>query len=886
MVKNWYQYSVQKVLSNFNVTVKEGLRPDQVTENRGRFGTNKITPAKKVSNLMRFWQQINQPLIYILLASATIALFMHHYIDAIVIYLVVVLNAALGFVQESNAIKAIDSLAKTIQIHAKVTRDCKRETIDASELVPGDIIKLRSGDKIPADIRIIEAQNFRVDESALTGESVPVEKDVKELSHTVPLADRKNMAYASTLVAYGTATGVVVETGDNMEIGQISQMINTSDNIKTPLTQKINSLANKLLIAILIVAAVTFVVGCWRGADLADLLFTTVAMAVSAVPEGLPAAVTIILSIGVKRMARRKAVVRKLPAVETLGGTSIICSDKTGTLTQNKMTVQKIYAGGTVFDVSGSGYSARGKITPKQDNVALALTLDAGVYPNVARIGETKIDGDPTEVSLLFSAKKYGLDPIAMFGKNKRVYAIPFESEYQFTASLHADKNIYVRGSTEAVLARCTKQMLADGKIVKLERATVIKQMESFGRRGLRVVCFAFLPNFKRTELHHTDIKNLVFVGLQAMIDPPRPEAIGAIAACHRAGIDVKMITGDHLVTATAIAKQLNLNGDGNGDKIRSLNGSKISAMTDAELRHIAPETDVFARVAPQDKLRLVRALQANNNIVAMTGDGVNDAPALRQANIGIAMGQVGTDVAKDSADLILMDDNFATIEAAVEEGRSIFDNLTKFITWTFTTNFAEASIIFVSIMLGITAPLLTVHVLWINMVTSVLLGTMFAFEPIDPDAMNQPPRRLNAPIVSGRNLARIIFIGAFMMILAFMSYYIVLNGTHNPPLAQTVVVNTIIMMEIFAMFSLRSDKSVFKTRLRGNRLMVWGAIAMIAVQIVFTYAPFMQYLFRSVNLHWSDWLVIIGAGVVTMLGIEGEKAIARWADRKKHASQ
>ena len=482
MAKNWHEFGTDEILKHFDVTIKDGLRPDQVAANTEKYGQNILTQPKRVSVIKRLFAQINQPLMYVMIASIFVTLAFGHRLDSLFIFLVVILNVLLGFYEEGRAIKAIESLAKTIQIRAKVTRDCKRDTIDASQLVPGDIIRLRSGDKIPADARILESNNFRVDESALTGESVPVEKESRTLRSNKSLADLTNMAYASTLVTYGTATAIVVATGDNTEIGQISNMINSAPQLKTPLTKKIDKLAWQILFVILIVAIIGFFVGFFQNNELSELLLNTVVMAVSAVPEGLPAAITIILAIGVKRMARRRAIVRKLPAVETLGGTSIICSDKTGTLTQNKMTVQKIYAGGYVYNVSGNGYSANGKITPDDGNVALKNCLDIGVYTNVARVDGTKIDGDPTEVALLFSAMKMGIFAETAFRNNKRIFAIPFESEYKYTARLHKNGTIYARGSTEAVIAKCTKQMNPDGSVSKLDEKEVIRNMEKLAR--------------------------------------------------------------------------------------------------------------------------------------------------------------------------------------------------------------------------------------------------------------------------------------------------------------------------------------------------------------------------------------------------------------------
>ena len=774
--RNYYAYQTSFVIEKFHSDLQKGLTSAQATKALQKYGPNVITPKKGKSALLRFWLQIHQPLIYVLLFSATFALFLGEYVDASVIYGVVLVNAIMGFFQEDKALKALDSLSKSITIQTQVIRNGEIEQIDAQNLVPGDIIILHSGDKVPADVRLLEVHDLKVDESALTGESVPVEKKINVLAEQTPLADRLNMAYASTLVTFGSAKALVVETGDHTEIGKISKLIANAQDLKTPLTEKIDAFSNKLLWLIVVMSIVSFGVGIYKGMDFANTFMAAVAMAVAAIPEGLPAALTIILAIGVNRMLKHNAIVRKLPAVETLGSTTIICSDKTGTLTENKMTVQKLFVAGQEYTVSGNGYSLKGNFAPDSMNEALRQCLLCGILCSDASLkneeGKVKPSGDPTEIALLVSAAKKGLNAWEVRPQNPCIDEIPFESDYQYMACLRSDKSLYVKGAAEAILPYCKEQMNADGSLSLLDKSVILSQIESFAKQGLRVLGFAVRQKFLKKSITHEDVhEKLVFIGLQAMIDPPRSEAIRAIAACHTAGIRIKMITGDHVITARAIAAAMNLHGKGQSQEPVVMNGTEISKLSDIELKKVAQETDVFARVTPEDKLRLVRALQKTHNIVAMTGDGVNDAPALKQANIGIAMGKNGTDVAKEAAAIVLVDDNFATIEKAVEQGRGVFDNLVKFILWTLPVSFAEALIVMLAIFFNLQVPISPVQILWINMVTTILLGAMFSFEPVEKDIMSRPPRKPEAPIVSIPSLCRMVTIMCLITALCFAAF-------------------------------------------------------------------------------------------------------------------
>ncbi len=669
---------------------------------------------------------------------------------------------------------------------ATVRRGGKKLRIPSAQLVPGDVVLLQSGDRVPADLRLLHQRNLQIEEAALTGESVPVEKQTGMLPAGSMLAERTKLAFTGTLVTYGQGEGVVFATGDQTEMGRIAGLIQTADNLQTPLTRKIAHFSRLLLYVILGLAALTFFVGTLRGESWVDMFMAAVALAVGAIPEGLPAALTITLAIGVSRMARRRAIIRKLPAVETLGSTTVICSDKTGTLTQNQMTVQEIHAGGRHYHVTGSGYEASGEIhfdkTPVVigENVALIETLGAGVFCNDSRLvrdddGRTGVQGDPTEAALIVAAQKAGLTEEEMSGRLPRIESIPSESAYQYMATLHGTasdpKMIYIKGAVEAIIERCANTLTEAGERSPLDKLSVLRDAESMAARGLRVLAFArreMTPAQRDLEHEHVAAE-LTFLGLQGKLDPPRPEAIAAVTKCRTAGIRVKMITGDHVLTAKAIGEQIGLD---TGEAVIALTGRDLDQLSDEELADAAERASVFARVAPEQKLRLVRALQSRGHIVAMTGDGVNEAPAPKQADIGTAMGITGTDVSKEAADMILTDDNFASIEAAVEEGRGVFDNLTKFIVWTLPTNFGEGLVILAAVFAGTTLPILPVQILWINMTTAILLGLMLVFEPKESQIMSRPPRDPKMPILTGWLQFRILLVALVMLVGCFTLFH------------------------------------------------------------------------------------------------------------------
>ena len=889
----WYNLPESEVLVNAGSSITHGLSSEDVAGRKEKFGPNTITQKKTAGPLILFLEQFNQPLVYILVVATVITAALKEWVDSSVIFGVVLVNAIIGFFQESKARKAIDSLAKSMTSEVTVIRDGKKQRIRAVDLTMGDTVLLQSGDKVPADLRLIQLRELQIDESALTGESVPVVKQTAVLASDTVLADRTNIAYSSTLVTYGTGIGVVIAIGNGTEIGMINQMIASADILATPLTKKIGQFSTLLLYIILALALVTFFVGLLRGESVFEMFITAVALAVAAIPEGLPAAVTITLAIGVAKMAKHNAIIRKLPAVETLGSTSVICSDKTGTLTQNQMTVEEIFAGDKLFDVTGVGYAPQGEFTykgKKNDPVtdhSLLECLTAGLLCNdsnlVFKENGWKIEGDPTEGALLTAGQKAGLSRESLFKKYHRVDCIPFESQHQYMATLDQEINsqrsiIYLKGSVESVLSRCSDVLLDTGNTEPFDSVKYHQVANETARKGLRVLAFARSTHIsaKKTISHDDVSRGMTFLGFQAMIDPPRPEAIKAVKTCKMAGIDIKMITGDHELTALSIARKIGIEDKCDGDDTGCvLSGKKIAHLTDEELIKIARTTSVFARVAPEDKLRLVKALQANGDTIAMTGDGVNDAPSLRQANIGIAMGITGTDVAKETADMILTDDNFAAIEAAVEEGRGVYDNLIKFITWTLPTNFGEGLVVLAAVVAGVALPILPVQILWVNMTTAVLLGLMLAFEPKEPGIMTRPPILPNAPVLSNPLIVRIGIVGVLLCAGAFGFSEWAIQAGRSDAAARTIAVNIFVFGELFYLFNCRSLRfSMFKIGMFSNKFLLAGVFGMTLLQILFTYTPFMNVAFQSEPISGIDWLVILGVGLAIYLLIELEKKI------------
>jgi Ca2+-transporting ATPase len=879
----WHALSAQETATRLEVDPAHGLSPEEIARRQAVHGPNRLTASRPTPWWLTFLRQFHQPLIYILLASSAITAALGEWVDSGVIFGVVIVNAVVGFFQESRAENAIRALAKMVTTHATVLRAGMRVRVGSEAITPGDIVLLEPGDRVPADLRLLRVRELAVDESTLTGESVPAAKHAGALDAGLTLADRCNMAYAGTLVSAGHGTGVVTAIGDATETGRISRLIQSAPDLSTPLTRRIKAFSLVLLYAILVMAAFTFAVGVARGQPAVDMFMAAVALAVGAIPEGLPAAVTITLAIGVNRMARRRAIIRRLPAVETLGSTTVICSDKTGTLTENQMTVQAIHAGGVLYQVTGSGYAPEGGILldgrPVQAKGALHECLLAGLLCNDAglehRDGRWVASGDPTEAALLAAAAKAGLQRQEMESTHPRRDTVPFESGTRYMATLHDSKRVYVKGAVERLLPRCTTELGPDGHEQPLDAGAIEAAAARLAGAGLRVLAFARgLHEGERLEHAHLS-RGLVFLGLQAMIDPPRPEAVAAIRACHQAGIAVKMITGDHAATATAIAARLELLAG--PDPAPPLTGQQLAELDDQALAQAARVATVFARVEPEQKLRLVRALQAGGQVVAMTGDGVNDAPALKAADIGIAMGLSGTEVAREAAHMLLTDDNFASIKAAVEEGRGVHDNLVKFITWTLPTNFGEGMVILAAIVAGVTLPITPLQILWINMTTAVLLGLMLAFEPIEAGVMRRSPRNPRAPILDRRLVTRILLVGAIMLTTAFGLFMWETRQGTSLDEARTVAVNVFVMCEIFYLFNCRSlTHSVFHVGLFSNPWIWVGVGTMILLQLLFTYLPAMNVLFQTAPMQAGQWLEVLVAGLLVYFAVDLEERLQR----------
>jgi Ca2+-transporting ATPase len=887
---SWHEFPVSKVAELLETDLVSGLSGVEVESRLKRYGPNKVTEKPGTPAWKRFLLQFHQPLIYILLVASGVTLALGEVVDGSVIFGVVFVLGVIGYIQETKAEDAIRALTKMLVTEAIVRRDRRKQRVRSTELVPGDVVLLQSGDRVPADLRLVRLRSLEIDESMLTGESLPTRKHVNPLAQETVLADRKNLAFAGTLVTRGEAEGVVCTTGDQTETGRIARLISEAVDLSTPLTRRVAQFSRILLWLILGFSAFAFAVGVWRGENIVEMFVAAVALAVGAIPEGLPAAVTIVLAIGVGRMARRRAIIRKLPAVETLGSTTVICSDKTGTLTENQMTVKQIFAGGQFYEVTGTGYDpsgivqADGKAVVTEKHPALLACLRAGLLCNDSVLirddGKIRVEGDPTEAALIVAAEKAGLAHADVRRELERLDAIPFESEHQFMATLHRGKEghiIYKKGAVERVVGRCSTMGDNHGNELPIEPNKIFAAGDRMAANGLRVLAFAQRKaTTGQRELDHHDVaRDLTFLGLQGMMDPPRPEAIAAVRRCQNAGIAVKMITGDHVLTARTIAQQIGLRGGSNEMPI-AITGRGLEGASDDELHTLAQDSAVFARVTPEQKLRLVKALQGHGEIVAMTGDGVNDAPALKQADIGIAMGMAGTDVAKNAADMILTDDNFASIEAAVEEGRNIYDNLKKFIVWTLPTNVGESFVLLAAILLGTALPMLPVQLLWINMTAVTLLGTMLVFEPKESDVMDRPPRDPNQPILTLPLVMRTGFVSLLMLAGGFALFLWELRREQaSLAEARTVVVNAIVMVEAFYLLNCRSlARSIFSLGIFSNAWVLLGIGLIIMVQLLFTYVPVMNGLFHSAPIDADSWSRIVAVAIVVFAAVELEKWI------------
>ncbi len=876
-----------------------------------------LAQEKKKGPVLRFLLQFHNVLIYVLLAAAAVTALLQEWLDTAVIFGVTVVNALIGFIQEGKAEKSLDSIKSMLAPQAVVHRDGQRQGLPAEELVPGDVVLLKAGDKVPADIRLFESKDLQIEEAALTGESVPVTKDVHPVQEEASLGDRSSMAFSGTMVTYGQGQGLVTSTGQQTEIGRISSMLSEVESLTTPLLRQMGTFGQWLTVAIVACAALTFVIGILiRGFAPGDMFLAAVGLAVAAIPEGLPAIMTITLAIGVQSMARRNAIIRRLPAVETLGSVSVICSDKTGTLSKNEMTVQSISTPEKQIQVTGVGYEPQGEfqisgqqIDPWQEHPDLLEILRGALLCNDAalytRDEHWKLEGSPTEGALIVAALKAGLQQEQENEIRPRQDSIPFSSENKFMATLHKDQQgrtfIYLKGAPEKIWERCARQRGAEHREQDLDIEFWQETSKDIASKGQRLLALAVKElSEDKQSLEQADVQDgFIFLALFGIIDPPREEAIQAAAQligrcvsiddCHSAGIVVKMITGDHALTAKAIARELGIE---NWEE--ALTGQELEKMSQEELERQVPYVDVYARTSPEHKLRLVQAIQANKQIVSMTGDGVNDAPALKRADVGVAMGRGGTEAAKEASDMVLADDNFASIANAVEEGRTVYDNLKKAILFILPTNGGQALVVIASILLGLGVmdagghfelPITPPQILWINMVTAVTLALALAFEPSEANVMRRPPRPPDEAIISGFLIWRVLFVSLILVTGALGHYLWFLEQGASQAMASTAAINTLVVGQIFYLFNSRFiyDPVWNPRRLLGSRAVLWSLLAMILLQLIFTYSWPMQYLFQTEGLGAAAWVRILIFGLILFVLVELEKTAWRWIRKLSH---
>ena len=884
-VSSWHAEAVTAVMAGLDAT-EHGLTDVEATARMARFGRNELPGQKRAGPLRRCLAQFNNLLIYVLIGAAVVTGVLGYTKDALVILAVVFVNAAIGFVQEGRAEAAIAALHRMLAPAASVLRNNQRRRVDAAELVPGDVILIEAGDRVPADARLIEAAALKVQEAILSGESVPVDKSVEPVARDTALGDRASMVYSGTLVVSGQGRAVVTATGTDAEIGRISGLLAGVEELTTPLLKKMDVFARWITALILSGAAVLLVYGFFvQHMPFETLFMIVVSLSVAAIPEGLPAVLTITLAMGVRKMSARNAIVRRLPAIETLGALTVICTDKTGTLTRNEMMVASISANGRRFSVEGEGYLPNGRIVADDggetgelgDLIATATLCNDAVIAD-APDGVLMINGDPMEAALLVLADKAGTPHDALRAEWTRDAVLPFDAAHRYMATQATlDRGaqeawIHIKGAPEAMFDLCASQAGDDGE-APLDRAYWEAETDRIAALGQRVIALANKPVSKpAASLDHSDLsEGLVLLGLVGLIDPPRAEAIAAVADCQGAGITVKMITGDHAATAAAIAAKIGL-----PDPERVLTGRDIDVLDDTMLLHEADMTNVFARAAPEQKLRLVSALQARGHIVAMTGDGVNDTPALKRADAGVAMGITGSDAAKEVADLILTDDNFVSIAVAVREGRTVYDNIRKVISWTLPTNAGEAGIIILALVLGLVIPMSALQILWINLITAGSLGVALAFERSEEAIMHQPPLPVGAPLLDRVLIWHIGFVTALFLAAIYGIFNYAIDRGYSLELARTITVNTLIILEVFHLFYIRNIHTTSLTweAVRGTPA-VWICMMIVVVgQLLFTYAPFMQDVFETRPVTLTDAAILIGVGVVFFAIVEMEKQL------------
>ncbi|MCB1889242.1 MAG: HAD-IC family P-type ATPase [Rhodocyclaceae bacterium] len=876
------------VADGLGVDRHRGLTASEVAQRQAQYGPNALPPAPRRSAWRRFAAQFQNLLIYILLVAGAVTLLLGHLVDTGVILAVVLINALIGFVQEGRAEDALAGIRDMLPRTARVLREGHRRDVPAHDLVPGDIVWLSAGDRVPADLRLLEARNLRMDEAALTGESVPAEKQTGAVAAEATVADRLDMGHSGTLVTHGQGVGVVTAIGVATEIGRISALVGREATLTTPLMRQMARFATLVSWVILGLAAMAFAFGVGvHGRSGGEMFLAAVGLAVAAIPEGLPAIMTIALAIGVKRMAARRAIIRRLPAVEALGSVTLVCTDKTGTLTRNEMTVERALLPDGEFILSGEAYGADGEVRAADGALAdltapclielaraAALCNDAEVS---AENGRSRLAGDPTEGALLGFALKVGIDPAFEQEAFPRIDVIPFDSQHKFMASLHHDhashRFIYLKGAPERVLEFCSQERRS-GEDHPIERARWLQQMDEAAAGGWRLLAVAGrIADAGLDGLAFSDVDpgGFSLLGMLAISDPPRDEAAEAIRRCREAGVGIRMITGDHAATALAIARRLDLAPDP-----RAITGSEIEALSAEALARVAAEASVFARTSPEHKLRLVEALQSRGHVVAMTGDGVNDAPALRQADVGIAMGCKGTEAARDAAEMVLADDNFASISAAIEEGRTVYDNLRKAIVFILPTNGGEALVILAAIIAGLELPITPAQVLWVNMITAVTLALALAFEPAEERVMARPPRAADAALIDGFLVWRVALVSLLLLAGSFGLYLAELARGSGVEVARTVAVNALVVGEAAYLLSARRlfGPSFSRDAIRGLGPALAAIAAVMVAQLAFSYLPLMQRVFASGAIDGTSWLRILAVGALTLAVVEAEKHV------------
>jgi len=883
-----YALTADEVVERWTTDPHQGLDGDVAAQRVVEFGPNRLEEVGRISPWRQFASQFTEFIVLVLIGAAFVSALLQEWLDAVAILVIVVLNAILGFVQQYQAERALEALKKMAAPLARVIRGGEISNIRAEDVVPGDILALEMGDLVPADARLVEDHLLRVDEASLTGESVPVKKEARAvLDRSAPLGDRRNMVYSSTVVTYGKGKAVVTDTGMRTELGRIAHLVQTVGAEQTPLQERLEKVGRLLVYGCLIIVVVVFGLGLWRGVPLVEMFLTAVSLAVAAIPEGLPAVVTIALALGVRRMVQRNALIRKLPSVETLGSATVICTDKTGTLTQSAMTVRKIGFLDRVIDVTGEGYVPQGEFRLDGQPLSLEdhdlqLALKIGVLANNATLkqdgsngSDWSIIGDPTEGALLAAAAKADLWRGELEGEYSLLAELPFDSNRKRMSTVWRGPTgavaAYVKGAPDVVLGLCT-HIQRGGQLRQMsaqDREHLLHLNSRFANEAMRLLAVAYrcLPDGLGEPSMEEVEQDLVFAGLIAMKDPPRPEAREAIATARRAGIDVVMITGDHKSTAVAIAEELDLCRE---DDL-AFTGSELDQISDEELTEVVDQVRVYARVSPEHKLRIVRAWEGQGHIVAMTGDGVNDAPALKEADIGIAMGITGTDVSKEASDMVLMDDNFASIVAAVEEGRAIFDNIRRFIHFLLSCNIGELLAMFLASLLGMPLPLLPIQILWVNLATDSLPALALGVEPAEPGGMERPPRPPSEGVIT-RGMARMMALQGLIIGLltlgAFAIEYYVLGGSVER--ARVMAFSTTIFAQNVHAFNVRSNRySVFELGIFSNPWLVVAFCTVILSELAIIYLPIFQPVFKTMPLTLSDWGIVVGLGLMPLVIVE-----------------